>query len=322
MPTAIGRSALHFDRLLTDIAIEAWDSQDGQFIGDQVLPSVMVDKQSDIYAVIEPDGFFREYTAERAPMAKSNAITWSVSSGTYYARNYALQGRHALEDLINADTAFRLRENTARAVVMGLKRARESRIASTVTSGTNVGSYVALSGATKWSATDSADILGQVNSAHAFIRSRTGMIPNTLVIDWDSLQVCRRNAQLLRLFSPTNAGQLPLDWLQSQVFQVDRILVGRAVKNVAAQGKTTSMTSVWGNNALLAYIDPSPGGLQTQTFGLSFDWQAPHYPANLGVKRAVYADAGEANVEVVEAGHYQDHQIVARDLAYLISATI
>lgn len=322
MPAAIGRAALHFDRLLSNVAVEAWNSSDGQFIADQVLPSVSVDKQSDYYAIIEKDGFFREWDAERAPMTAANKIQWSVSSAMFLARNYALAGETALEDLSNADDQFSVRENTVKAVVLGLKRAREIRVAGLVTSGTNVGSYVALSGATKWSAVDSADILGQVNSAHAFIRSQTGLVPNVAVIDWDTLQVARRSSRLLELFKYTQGGELPVDMFMRNVLKVEKMHVGQGVKNVAAQGKSASMSNIWGNNCLLAYVAPSMAGKQTQTFGLTFEWTPPIYPANMGVQRSVYNGAGENKVEVIETGHYQAHQVIARELSYLISATI
>ena len=63
-------------------------------------------------------------------------------------------------------------------------------------------------------------------------------------------------------------------------------------------------------------------GLQSQTFGLRFNWRPPSFPANMGVTRTVENAAGSQHVEIIEAGYYQDERIVAGELAYVIQNTL
>ena len=134
--------------------------------------------------------------------------------------------------------------------------------------------------------------------------------------------MARRSSRVLELYKYTQGGEMPTELFMRNVLGVSKLYVGMGVKNVAPQGKPASMTSIWGNNVLFAYISPSLTGKRTQTFGLTFDWTPPIYPANFGVQRTVYNGAGENKVEVVEAGHYQAHVIAAKELSYMISATL
>ena len=142
---------------------------------------------------------------------------------------------------------------------------------------------------------------------------------NTLVLDEDSYQIVRRHPVLLDLYKYTQGGILADDQLRA-VFQVDQLWRARGIKNNAKEAATASVVNIWGNNALLARVQPGIS-LQTATFGLSFRWRPEGIPAPMQVFRYDDPDPGR-KVEVVEVGYYQDEKIVAKDLSYLIAATL
>lgn len=307
---------------LSNLAVEAFASDDSQFIAQDLLPEISVPKQSGKYYIIEKGEFLRTSGtgALRAPKAKARRVEFSVSCDSYFADNYALASEIALEDMVNADAALALRENSVRLVANRLRIDQEIRVANLVTSISNVGSGVALSGTNKWSDPINSDPIGDINTGHAFIRGATGLTANTLVLDWDTLQTLRRHQDIIELFKYTSGGELTDAQLQS-VFKVDRVLVGKGIKNGGNEGAATSMTNIWGNTALLAYVGPT-NGMQSATFGARFRWQNPIYPANFGVKTNVENKAGEGNIEIVEAGYYQDEKVIAREFAYAITGTL
>lgn len=312
----------HVNVPLSNFAVEAFATPDDMFIADRLFPVVPVQKQSDRYYEIMKDEFFRVITANgtlRAPKTKSRRIQFTISSNAYYAHNYALSTDNALEDLANADMAIRLRQNSTRLVVNALKLDQEIRIANIVTSISNVGSGVVLSGASQWSDPGS-DPIGDINAAHAFMRSNTGLLANTAVIDWDTMQVLRRHPAVLDMFKYTSGGLLTEDALAG-VFGVERILTPRGIKNVGKEGQVPSMQNIWGHVAVLVHVGENLG-MQSTTFGVRFRWQNGIFPNDFGVMTDVQGRAGEAKIEVVEAGYFQDEKVIAPSLAYAITDTI
>jgi len=222
--------------------------------------------------------------------------------------------------LANADDPIQLRARTTRYLVDMLMRDQEVRIANQVTSITNIGSGVILSGANLWSNYVSSDPVADVTTGHAFIRSNTGLVANTALMDWDTYQTVRRHPVMLDMYKYTQGG-LVNDAELREVFKVDRILVSNAIRNAALEGATASMVNIWGNNFLLCHVSPNPTGLRTATFGLAFRWLSPDLPAPWGVRVYDDPDPGK-KVEVIEAGYYVDEKIVATQLGYLINTTL
>lgn len=316
MPT--GRD-IAFDLPLSNLAVRAFQPEPTAL--EQLFPVVNVDRQFGNYYVIDRDSWLLVPNTRRAPKNSARRIDWRISSEQYFCHNYALAGEMAKEDLANEDRAVRLRENTTLNVVQALRRDLRLRIANLVTSGSNVGSYVSLGAAAKWNNYTASDPIADVTTAHAFIRQRTGFEANTLVLDADTYEVVRRHPVLLDMFKYTNGGVLD-DAALKNAFRVQNIL--RVVGNVnrAPEGATASLTNIFGDNALLAYVSPDAPDLMTATFGLAFRWRGPEdEPAYFQVR--TYDDPDPSRkVSIVEVGYYQDERIVARDLAYLIADTL
>jgi len=330
--TPVGGGA-HIDVPLGNFAVRAFDAEGGGLIGDMVLPVVNVGKQSDKFYIIEKDAFFRIETTRRAPRTRARRVEFTVSSDAYFADNYALAAENALEDIANADNAIQLRQNATDLTVNGLRLDQEQRIADLVTSATNVGSGVLTPGsAESWFAPASADIIGQVQTGHAFIRSQTGLIANTLVVDWDSWQAAKRNTRIFEFFKYTGApnptgegGGLLSDEALRTVLGVDRILVGRAIKNTAAEQVnvgSASFTSgnIWGNNAVLMHVGPA-NGMQAMTAGIRFRWRPAGFRTAFQVATAREDQAGSRHIEILESQYFQDERVVAKDLAYVIKTS-
>lgn len=319
MPTASGKD-IHFDVPLSNLAVSAFDAGEDTMIADQLLPSISVGKQSDKYYIVEKGAFLRIPNTLRAPRTAARRVEFEVSSDSFYAHNYALAAENAMEDMSNADIAVQLRQNSTRLVTTNLKKDQEVRVANLVTSISNVGSGVQLAGVNKWNDSGS-DPIADITTGHAFVRQATGLRPNVAVIDEDTLMIVRRHPLLLDMYKYTSGGELNDDQIR-QVFKVNKMLVGSGIKENQIEGAAaSSVTNIWGNNVLLAHVGPSTG-LQSQTFGLRFNWRPPIFPANFGVTTAVENQAGQRKVEIVEAGYYQDEKVVASELAYVIQNTL
>jgi len=319
--TASGPDA-HHDALLSNLAVAAFSTGVDEFVADQIFPNVNVGKQSDRYAILNKGNFLRltQNGALRAPKTEARRVEFEVSSDAYFADNYALAGDLALEDLANQDNVFRLRQNTIMLITSVLRREQEIRIANTVTSMSNLGSATTLSGTSQWNDYVNSDPMGDVSTAHAFIENNTGLKANTMVVDKDTYRILRRHPDILDLYKYTAGGQATSDQIKD-VFEVDNMIVARGIKENSLEGGTASITNIWGNNCLLAHIEPATG-VNTRTLGLRFQWRPAGFAAPFVVGTKRESGPGTANIEIIETGHFQDEKIIAADLGYLIASTI
>jgi hypothetical protein len=310
---------VHINVPLSRIAVEAYNA--GNFVAPALFPVVGVDKQSNIYYTINKDTWLRAVgTTLRAPKTAPRRVEFDVSSDTYFAHNYALAGDNAFEALANADDPIALRERTTAKVVHDLLLDQELRIKNKVTSISNIGSGVLLTGGSKWSDYLNSDPIADITTGVAFVRQNTGIVPNTMLLDWDTHKILRRHPALLDLFKYTEGG-LVTDAQMRETFGIGRILISDAIYNAGVEGGTASITNVWGNNCLLAYVEPGAPSLRTATFGLGFRWTPEGIPAPMQTRVYDDPDPGK-KVEVIEVGYYQDEKIVAAQLAYLIGNTL
>lgn len=321
----VGRAA-HHDVPVSRFAIQAFQAgPESGYIAQALFPVIKVSKQNDRYYVIDKASYLRTNDSARSRGAPANRVEWKVTSEQYFADNYALADEIPLEDIDNADNVLDVRQGSAEFIVDQLMRDREVRIASKVTSISNVGSGInvqSLTGTTanQWTAVKSADILGQVGTASAFIQQNTGIVPNTMVLDWESFDLMRRNERLLELYKYSQGGKMKVDDLKS-LFGIQNIWVGNAVKNTALEGAAATMTPVWGDNCLICHVNPRVKSKRVATFGLGMRWTPSGFSTPMQVKRSRIDHAGSEMVEVLEAGYYQDEKIVGQELSYLIANT-
>jgi hypothetical protein len=316
MPT--GR-AIHVDKPLSNTLVTAFDTA-GDFVASRLFPVVPVGNQSDKYYILRKEAWLALPDTYRAPKTLARRIEFDVSSDSYYARNHALGAEIPLEDLANADNAIRLRESNTMMIGTGLLRGLEARVAATVTtSGNHVSAPVRNSGADAWDAVNSADLATQLLTAHLAIYNNTGLRANTLMLDYTSYLYAKQNKRLFEVFKYRDSGPGMLSDSQlMEMFQVDNLLVARSQKNNANPAQTASITSIWGQTALLCRVEGALS-MQTATYGLSFRWNDPVLGVPMAVTRQVFDGAGTAKIEVLEGGYYQDEKIVAKELGYFIN---
>lgn len=324
---ALNNISGHIDAALSNYAVAAFDAGNNgeKFVADAVMPAIPVAYQSNRYFILESNSFFTEdgNQALRAPQSAAKRVIYGVSSDGYYCNNYALQHAMGMEEMANLDPA--LRGQQAVDLILGkLRRGQEVRCANLLTSISNVGSGVALTGANKWSDLVGSDPIGDVDSGQAFIRRATGLAANTLVMDSDTIAILRRHPLLLDMYKFTSGGTVTNEQL-AQAFRVDTILEAAGLRNVANQNKANSLVNIWGNCAVLMYRPPNGGGTFTApTAGaVRFQWTSDTiYGAGFNVLRTTRNDAGSEHAEIIECGHFQAEKVVARDLIYTITGTI
>jgi hypothetical protein len=272
---------VHVNTPLTNISIAFMQSA-SNFIGTSAFPNIPVAKQSDRYWTFNRGDFNRDEMQERAPGTESAGGGYNVdSTPTYYCRVYAFHKDVHDQMRANADSALQPDREATQFVTQkamikrekvwanayfktGIWGEEDNGVASGAVAGTSV---------LHWS--DGASMpIEQVRKAKQDVLRKTGYEPNKLILGkpvYDALldhpDVIDRLKYGQTAGSPAMANRERL----AQLFEVDDIMVSKAIENTAAEGATESSAFILGKHALLCYAAPSPG-LQTPTAGYTFSW--------------------------------------------------
>lgn len=305
---------LHIDQLLSEMAI---GYRPEGFIADMIFPTVNVGKQSDLYSIFSREDRLRRQDTKRSPGVRAKRVEESISSSTYYCNNYALAKMITIEDRSNADPLYvdQLFNNGAQLLLDHLMLDWEVRVANQVTSGSNVGSYSAVSSA--WSGNGAP--LTNINAAIDNVHYSNGVKPNRIIFGvkaWDSF---RRDSNVRDLILGTNnGGGYPNTDMVAELLGLDKgsIMVGGAFQNTGGEGLTESLASIWNDNVLVYYSPGSPSK-ERPSFGYNFRWAAPGLP-NMQVERHAYDTRTKA--EEIEVGFYQDEKITGSTYGFLLKS--
>ncbi len=250
------------DPVLTNLATGYTNDQ---LVADQLMPFVLVDKEGGKIPLFGKE-HFKVYQTERALRAKSNRINPEDIGEVDVALD-----EHDLEYPIDyredAESAFPLQARATHTVVEGIRLRHESMVADMVQDPARygAGNKLRLSGSSKFTHPDS-DPEGVVSDARAAVRAKIVKEPNTMVIGYAAWRVLKRHPQLKAILSDTRPRLVQLADLR-EIFEIDNIVIGRAVKANDA-GVTTD---IWRDNLVLGYV-PGAGGGQRSPYEPSFGY--------------------------------------------------
>lgn len=250
------------DPILTSLATGYTNAQ---FVGDQLMPFVLVDKEGGKIPLFGKE-HFKIYNTERALRAKSNRISpEDIGSVDVSLDEHDLE--YPIDYREDAESAFPLQARATNTVTEGIRLRHEKMVADITQNPANyaVANKLALSGASCFS-DPSSDPEGVVSDAKAAIRAKVVKEPNTMVIGYDSWRLLKKHPQLKAILSDTRPRLVQIADLR-EIFEIENIIVGRAV--MAADNGTTS--DIWGDTMVMAYV-PGNGGGQRSPYEPSFGY--------------------------------------------------
>lgn len=314
---AAADSDWHIDAAMSEISIQ-YSLDPSMYIAQEIVPVVPVGKESDKFYTWDKADWFRINDSLRARATSPKRIEASVSSQGYQTLNYMLEGTIPFEDLSNADEALEVEESTVGLVTQALMLDLENRVATLLTTAANVGSGVTLSGTNQWSDGANSSPLSDVSTAVAWVQQGTGFKPNTMVVG-----ALVHKALLLhpdihdRIKYVQAVTPKSVEAVLAQLFDVERYLVGNAVKNSGQEGQPADMSFIWGKHALLLYRPPRPGR-RVPSLGYCFRWKPEGFTDFVVESK----DDDDIKARRKRVGYFQDEKIVASDLGYLITNAV
>ena len=314
MPTT---NNVHIDAPLSNLAIGFVPTRT---IVQDIFPIVPVPKQSDLYFIYDKGDFFRVPDTRRAEKTKGTKVDFSVSSDSYRARNYALVREIANETLANADNPLRIRDKSSKMIIDLLALDWEKRVASVISSGSNVGSFTTLSGTGQWSDFANSDPINDVEVGKEAVRSTTGLMPNLAIVPQAVWTKLKQHPDLIDRVKYTKGGFIEPEQL-SQFFGIPKILIPQTIENTGSPGLTDTFADVWGKNVVLAHVAaPSPSG-EEPSLGYTFRWTSPLLGSRpMAVER--WPDPDNGGFENIRVQLYQDEKITASELGYVIASAV
>lgn len=316
------QSDVHVDAILTNISV-AYIQNPAHYISTQVFPVVPVEKQSDIYYTYTKGDWFRDEAQKRADATESAGSGYGLSTASYYADVWALhkdigdQTRKNTDNPLDADrdaTNWLSQRMMLRQEIQWVDDYFKTGVWGTDKTGTT--------DFTVWSDYAASDPIEDVEGGKETILQNTGLMANTLVIGYQVFRKLRNHPDIIDRIKYTQGvtGRTVTAEMLAAMFDLDRVLVAKAVKNTAAEGATDSFAFTHGKHAFLCHTAASPG-LLTPSAGYVFSWR--------GISEGLGTDVGvsrfrmpELRADRIEAQMAWDNKVVATDLGYFFSGAV
>lgn len=304
------------DPVLTRLAIEL---QITGFIAPALFPRINANKSGEYY---EFDNKFRKAapTDDRlGERGQSKEVEYEMDRKTYDTEGHGLKYFISDEILNAADAVVRPRMRWTRALMTQLMVVREIAAQAAVEAAAT-GSHTSSPG-NKWDDATNGEPIKDIDDAITVIENDAGFTPNVLALGSDVWRAMRRHPDFLDAIKYTGTNEVPANLARQglmALFDLDDVVVANSRKNTAVEGQTKSLSRIWGEDVILAYVDASTDAAEDiPSFGYTFHWaDAPESVDGWVVER--YRKPGERG-EYVDVHHYRDQKVVLADAVYRYS---
>ena len=260
---------VHIDVGLSDVSIKF---RNGTFQAENFLRPKLVSKISDKIWVYGKENF-NLVNDLRAPGTRGAKTDWSLSTIPYVSQEHSQIGDIPDENRDNADAPLSLEVDTTEMLTEKIQLRLEYDTAAIFTA---AGSYdsslyedLSAGGNVQWSDPNS-DPIGDIEAAKVLTMEACGKEPNVMLVGHKVKIALKNHPKIVARFSyngrPSGEPVKVTDQMLADLFDLDEVLDASALVNSANETASTSLTYVWGNNAILA-VRPESIGLKTLGLG-------------------------------------------------------
>lgn len=263
-------TAVHVDRALSNISVFF---KNPSYAADRLSPPVNVNKESDKYFVYGTE-HLRIPPTLRRDKSMTREVTYSISLDSYYCEEYGLHELVSDRERENSDEALRPDIDCTEHITEVLLLDREYRVANLVLDSTNTqwGAYAAThfeNLAADWDDKAGADPRGNIYHAKLVVFADARRPANTMFIPTEVAYQLAQLEQVDELRKYTDPGLLTDSGLPPNVWGLTTVECQSTYESQAEGATTVVRDETWGNNLVIAYINPNPVSLKTQTFSLT-----------------------------------------------------
>ena len=320
---------IHVNKPLTNVSI-AFLQEASHFVADTIFPNIPVEFKSDRYYTYDRGEFNRDEMAERADGTESAGAEYTVdNTPNYSCRVYALHKDIGDQARANSDSVVRLDTEATQYLTTKALIRREVNWASTffttsvwATDRTGVAAGPTGLQFLQWDDANSIPI-EDVETEKTRVLQSTGFMCNVLCMGYEVYSKLRNHPDIVERIK---FGQTPgrpavvNEQTLAAVFDVDRIVVMKAIQNTAKEGLTAVHSFIGGKAALLVYAAPSPG-LMTPSGGYTFSWTGylGASPSGIRMKKFRMESRESDRVEIQQAF---DQKLIANDCGSFYTSAV
>jgi len=306
-------SQVHNSKPLENISV-AYANQ--SFIANMLSPNVPVKHETDTYYVYSKDSLILPDT-HRADGAASKEASFSLSTASYTVQCHSLSDLITVRKRQNADPAIDLEKDTTEYLTEKIMMKKEYDILTAISTKSNWAQEYSLTTTFAWNAnTTLSNPIDFALSAGSTIAKNSGYLPNVCAMDYSTFLACKKHISIVDRIKYTSPESIS-EGLIARLFEVDNVLVSRAVYNTNEEGMADSMSFMMTDCAWFGYVAPSAGLKKVSALYTFVTTNANNSP--MSVKK--WWD-DERSGDKVEVTHMYQHKIVASDAAFYIGNTI
>jgi len=291
---------VHVDQLLSGVSIKY---RNKNFIAMEVFPELQVKKDSDKYRIYDRNFRLPETARANKGLAKEHSL--EVTTGSYALEEHALVDYVSDRDKANYDEAD-LRVDVTEELTDKILLRLEKSVADLFTS-TQWSQNVSLSAAQQWSNdTVTSNPIPQMDTAGTVVLENSGYEPNISIVPHRAMVAAKNHSSIIDRIKYTSIDITPA--MLAGLFDTQKLLVPKAVIDTAAEGISSSISALWGDNVFRGYRPDSAGPLKPSC-GYVFRSSKPLVKGWREERRA--SDA-------IEVGMLYQAKVVASLAGYLI----
>lgn len=298
-------------------ALMEFDLQADQagFVGLKIAPVIEVDTPAGQYPKIELKELLKNRTTNRA---SDGGYSRGDGKGTKDA--YQTE-EHGFEERVDEREATMFREWWD-AELLAAERTRDAVLRNHNQRVIDLALAVAntTAAATPWTTVATATPIDNVRTAKLAVRSRCGVVPNVMVIDYDRLEYLKGCAQVIDRIKYSGIDDPKKVTLQmlAALFELEEVIVSGSVTNSANEAQVASIASMWtASNALLFVRAPEGSNdMKRPQFMRTFHWGADG--SEIGGTFESYRDEARRS-DIVRHRLETDEKVVYSDCAQRIT---
>lgn len=308
------QNVIHIDQALTNLSL-AYMNED--YVAEEVLPTVTVDKRTDKYFVYGKE-YFRFTESRVRPGAAADEFDYTLSTNPFQAERRAR--RHLItDDEINmADVPLMPEADSVELLAEKMMLIREYDTAAYCTSTANMTNYTALAGGNQWSDYANSVPLTNIKTAKASVRTLAAKKANSIVIPYETALVLADHPSIKDLIKYTDPNALTESGLPPFIRGL-RVIEPGTIYDSALEGRTFSPAAVWGKNVIVFYRSPGSG---RKVLSLGYTFMAPDATTGAtGMSTRSYREEARTGLWVETQLTY-DLRIVASGAGFMFTSAI
>lgn len=246
--------------------------RNSEFIAHLLFPRVSIPNRSMRVLRFGKEAF-RMMNTRRAPGADKKRVQYGYASDPVSLIQDALEGVVPVEHQEEAESVpgIDLGRGAITMVLDMIDLGHEHEAAQLARTPGNypTANRVALTGSDRWS-NPASDPSADMDEAKDAIRRMIGRYPNTLTLGPSVAKALKRHPKIKEQFKYTSSQSVTTEMLAAY-FDVQRVIVGKAVWLPETAPDDTPASDVWGDDAILSYVPATGDNFQVPSYGYTYE---------------------------------------------------